>query len=160
MKLYLMILTCLVLITFTAQSAKVKSLIVAEYKEETLKKNGYAYLVSYNFLDGKLISNDTIYGPTTFKENGNVPHVRFDLGKNFIVYNNDKETLKNRIIQIRSNYNPQAVIKEFADTYPHLYHGNLGEFQKFIDLIKRGVIHADSHRSYDCFNQQIDSYFT
>jgi hypothetical protein len=76
-----------------------------------------------------------------------------DLGKNFIVYNNDKETLKNRIIQIRSNYDPQAVIKEFADTYPHLYHGDSRELRKFIDLVKRGIIHADSHRSYDRFNQ-------
>lgn len=76
-----------------------------------------------------------------------------DLGKNFIVYNNDKEILKNCILQIRSNYDPQVVIKDFAGTYPHLYYGNLGELQKFIDLVKKGVIHAGSHQSYDRYNQ-------
>lgn len=76
-----------------------------------------------------------------------------DLGKNFIVYHNDKETLKNRIIQIRSDFNPQAVIDKFADVYPHLYQGNIGELQKFIDLVKKGVIQADSHQNYDRFNQ-------
>jgi hypothetical protein len=75
-----------------------------------------------------------------------------DLGTNFIVYDNDKETLKTRIIRIRSNYNPRAVIKEFADAYPHLYRGDIRALQNFVDLINRGVIHADSHRSYRRFN--------
>lgn len=78
-----------------------------------------------------------------------------DLGRNFVVYDNDKTKLKNQIIQIRSNYNPQAVIKEFADAYPHLHHGDMRELKKFMDLVKTGVIHAISHLDYDRFNQQI-----
>lgn len=78
-----------------------------------------------------------------------------DLGRNFIVYDNDKAALKNEILKIRSNYNPQAVIKEFADAYPHLYHGDKRELQKFVELVKKGVIHANSHLTYDRFNRQI-----
>lgn len=76
-----------------------------------------------------------------------------DLGRNFIVYNNDKEILKQQIIWIRQNYHPQAVIKEFAKEYAHLYHGDTKELQKFVDLLKAGAIHAKSHHNYDRFNK-------
>jgi hypothetical protein len=78
-----------------------------------------------------------------------------ELGNNFIVYNNDKETLKKQIVRIRSAYNPGQVIQEFSKSYPHLHHGDIGELERFVGLLKQGRIHADSHRNYKIHNQQI-----
>src|SRR6187551_504514 len=73
---------------FTVQYGKVKSLIVAEYREDKSGLGSYTYLVSYNFRDGKFISKDTVLGSLQ-EPDESTPwfHVRYDLGKNFIYQN-------------------------------------------------------------------------
>lgn len=116
MKLFITIIISLIFITFTAQSAKVKSLLVAEYRKDGTGLGNYSNLVSYNFLDGKLISNDTIFGAPTFKENGRVPYVRFDLGKNFIYKNRYIVSSRGKVIDLEKKTLVNKVSDEFIAT--------------------------------------------
>ncbi len=77
------------------------------------------------------------------------------LCRNFIIYDNDKEILKRKIKDIKSSYNPEAVIEEFKNCYPHLYSGDLSELRKSIDKVKSGAITYNSHKSYQRFNEHI-----
>jgi hypothetical protein len=77
------------------------------------------------------------------------------LSKNFIVYDNNKELLKSEILRIKSDYNPEAVIWEFANFHPHLYQGNLQNLRKFVDNVKNGAVTSTSHSRYFQFNNQV-----
>ncbi len=113
MKLFITIIISLIVISFTAQSAKVKSLIVAEYRKDGTGLGNYSNLVSYNFLDGKLISNDTIFGAPTFKENGRVPYVRFNVSKNFIYKNRYVVSGRGNVIDL----DKKTLVNDNSDEY-------------------------------------------
>lgn len=85
MKLLTTIIISLIFISFTAQSAKVKSLIVAEYRKDSTGLGNYTNLISYNFFDGKLISKDTVYSPPAFSRNDEDRYSRFCSGQNLFI---------------------------------------------------------------------------
>jgi len=77
------------------------------------------------------------------------------LSSNFIIYNNDKEKLKNEIIKIKRNYNPQNVISNFRQNYPHYWEGDTDVLREFIDNVKNKTIHSQSHKEYKKLNNTI-----
>jgi hypothetical protein len=95
----------------TAQSNVVKSLIVAEYKADTI--GSYTYLVRYNFSQGELISKDTIFGAPVTRKNISGSYVRFDLGRNFIYNNRYIISGIGNVIDINTN----SLVIEESDDY-------------------------------------------
>ncbi len=71
-----------------------------------------------------------------------------DLSPNFIVYDNDKETLKREIQRIKANYDPHKVANTFHQYYPQLFFGDKVELKKFIRMVEEGEIHSQSHKEY------------
>lgn len=80
------------------------------------------------------------------------------LSKNFLVYGDDKELLKDEITRIKSSYDPEQVVQEFIRAHPHLYHGDLAELKTFIEKVERGTISSGSHNQYMQFNDQIATH--
>jgi hypothetical protein len=74
-----------------------------------------------------------------------------ELSSNFIVYNNDKQTLKNLIKAVKNNYDPQNVINTFKNHQSHFYHGDPEALRKFVELIAKREITSSSHKAYENF---------
>ena len=78
-----------------------------------------------------------------------------NLSSNFIIYNNEKELLKNEIIRIKRNYNPHKVIENFRNNYPHYWEGDLDKLSEFIKKVKAGEIHSQLHKEHMALNDTI-----
>src|SRR5690606_5643723 len=68
------------------------------------------------------------------------------LGSNFMVYDNNKEILKKQLLHIKSNFDPNQVIERFKEEYPFYNKINLDQLNIFINKIKTGMIHSESHK--------------
>lgn len=78
-----------------------------------------------------------------------------DQGKfspNFIVYDNNKEKLIQKINEIKSNLNPTQVREQFLKYHPHFFYGDIEEIKKFVKLLKEGKINSQSHLQYNELN--------
>ena len=53
-------------------------------------------------------------------------------GDNFIVYNNDLDTLKMMIERCKRSYQASAQLDTFKQQYPQFYHGDLGALQQML----------------------------
>jgi len=78
------------------------------------------------------------------------------LSRNFIIYDNNLEKLKTKIIQIKKNYNAKNVHETFLTDYPQFYYGNIEELERFISLYKSGKINSKSHKEYSYINELIN----
>ena len=78
------------------------------------------------------------------------------LSSNFIVYNNNLEELKQKILAFKQNYKPEKIVETFRNDYPAFYEGNITELQKFIDLCKTKTITGQTHKNYITINNAID----
>ena len=70
------------------------------------------------------------------------------LGGNFIIYENDIELLKQKIIELKKRYNSIEVRNRFIDEYPEYYFANNIEISNFLDKIKNNEINSGSHSRY------------
>jgi hypothetical protein len=68
------------------------------------------------------------------------------LSPNFIVYDNDQETLSRQIETIKATYDAKRVVKTFLDFHPQYYRGDTTELKKFVDMLSTGEIHSERHR--------------
>jgi len=69
------------------QTTRKNSLLVAEYQKNDKGTGNYTHLVSYDFIDGKLTSKDTVFSAPTSKGQNQGSYVRYDLGHNFVYQN-------------------------------------------------------------------------
>ena len=69
------------------QTPRRNSLLVAEYQKNEEGIGNYTYLVSYNFIEGKLTSKDTVFSAPTTKGQQKKSYVRYDQGRNFVYQN-------------------------------------------------------------------------
>lgn len=69
------------------QTPRKNSLLVAEYQKNEEGVGNYTHLVSYNFIEGKLTSKDTVLSAPTTKGRHQGPYVRYDQGRNFVYQN-------------------------------------------------------------------------
>lgn len=83
----LFIIVLLSAISCLGQRPRENSLLVAEYQKSEEGLGNYTHLVSYNFIDGKLSSKDTILSKPTSKGQFKGSYVRYDLGSNFVYKN-------------------------------------------------------------------------
>jgi len=74
-----------------------------------------------------------------------------DLSPNFIVYDNDKDTLVREIQRIKASYDPQQVVDTFRQYHHQLYYGDKFELKKFVHMVEKGEIHSKSHKEYASF---------
>lgn len=75
------------------------------------------------------------------------------LSENFIIYDNDKEKLKDAIRQMKANYDPYCVIQTYQRFRPELYYGDIEELDRFIRKVRNGDIHSRSHQGYPDIHQ-------
>lgn len=96
---FLIILT-VVLAAFFPPEKKV-SLLVAEY-DDNAAKNHLQYLVNYVFINGAMVSKETLLSVPTQKEGVKGNYVRFDIGKNKIYRNRYIVTGIGNVIDIQT----------------------------------------------------------
>jgi hypothetical protein len=97
------------LISFFLSSIKIdgqvpllRSLIVAQFRQDTDGTGRYTYLMSYNFKNEILISKDTLYGIDTYSKNSSKNYARFDLGENILYKNRYVITSVGDIIDLKN----------------------------------------------------------
>jgi glycosyltransferase involved in cell wall biosynthesis len=78
-----------------------------------------------------------------------------ELSSNFIVYNNDKEKLKNEINRIKRIYDPDVVFETFIKNHPQLFYGDIEELKTFVNKIKQKQIHTKLHNKHKFINDLI-----
>lgn len=82
-------------------------------------------------------------------------HGEGELGENFIVYENDKNILKNQILAIKEKYEANVVLNNFTKNYPQLRHGNLETLAELMAKIDVGKINHTTHLEYSGLEHQI-----
>jgi len=78
-----------------------------------------------------------------------------DLGRNFIIYDNELCKLKALIRQCRENYYPEQNLANFQAEYPALYKGDLTQLRAFVNKVEVGAITGQSHRLHGALNSGI-----
>jgi glycosyltransferase involved in cell wall biosynthesis len=71
------------------------------------------------------------------------------LSPNFIIYENDKAKLIDAIQNIKHSYNAQTVRSTFKEYHSHFLYGDIAELQRFVDMVRQGKIHSQSHLLYN-----------
>jgi hypothetical protein len=71
-----------------------------------------------------------------------------ELSPNFVVYENNKALLKEKLISLRNEYNAKTVVDNFSKYHPHLVAGDLENLKKIMEDIKNGAIDGSSHLKY------------
>ena len=70
------------------------------------------------------------------------------LPPNFVVYDNDKQTLMRHVERIRTTYDPKTVFDSFTTHYRRFFYGDLDELQRFIDTLRTGAVQAKLHEQH------------
>ena len=70
------------------------------------------------------------------------------LSPNFVVYDNDKNVLIDRILQIKARYKATEVVDTFHRYHPQLFYGDMDALSAFVRGVKSGSIHSNSHSGY------------
>ncbi len=78
------------------------------------------------------------------------------LGRNFLVYENDLETLKKMINHTKLTFNAANNILRFKEDYPFYYTINNDELNLFCKAIEKGCIHGNKHNEFASYNSMID----
>lgn len=78
------------------------------------------------------------------------PHARGagKLSQNFVVYENDKETLKNELLRIKSSYDATQVVRIFGAAHRRYFHGDDDALRDFLRRVEAGEIHSRRHLEY------------
>jgi len=67
---------------------------------------------------------------------------------NFIVYQNDLESLVKRLRAARENFNPSAVREQFLAMQPQLFEGDRSTLANFLQMVDEGAIHSRRHEQH------------
>ena len=78
-----------------------------------------------------------------------------NLGRNFIVYDNDKEKLRVELKRIQKEFDSNVVIRNFKEDYQDYYEINKKELCSFVQKISDGLINADTHEGFKAYNKFI-----
>lgn len=77
------------------------------------------------------------------------------LGQNFFVYENNLETLKVQILELKKNHDYKLSVEKFKEDYPGYYSGNQVELREFINKLENKEITENSHKLYERYNSYI-----
>lgn len=77
------------------------------------------------------------------------------LGSNFVCYENDREILKEKILMVKEQFNPQKVLDSFKKEYPNYYRINREELCDFLSKVKSGEINSQTHKDFEQYNKYI-----
>jgi len=80
------------------------------------------------------------------------------LSDNFIIYDNDKEILKDAIRRIKARYNPYQAIQTFSRFRPELYGGDIDALDGFLRQVENGTIHSRSHEAYPTIHEMAAAF--
>jgi hypothetical protein len=70
------------------------------------------------------------------------------LPPNFVVYNNELETLVSKIERIKQDYDPRAVFDSLLQQHPQHYYGNQAELERFLTLLEKREIYSGRCKEY------------
>jgi hypothetical protein len=90
----------------------------------------------------------TSWAPSHYIEKSPYAAGEGSLNKNFILYNNDTNTLEEKLGTIRNNYDPTDVIAEFSATQPRFLHGDIATLKNVVVQIASGEIYRGLGNSY------------
>jgi glycosyltransferase involved in cell wall biosynthesis len=75
-------------------------------------------------------------------------YIKPALTSNFVVYENDAESLASRLRSAAENFNPAEVRQTFIREQPQLYYGDGDELRLFLDRVENGEIHSRLHSEH------------
>lgn len=78
-----------------------------------------------------------------------------DLGSNFYVYNNDKELLKLKVIEVMNRFDAEKNVESFKLEYPLYYTQDKQELSAFLNDVASHKITSMSHLNYAQYNKYI-----
>ncbi|HZJ00695.1 MAG TPA: hypothetical protein VFD22_08540 [Gemmatimonadaceae bacterium] len=70
------------------------------------------------------------------------------LSSNFVVYNNEPQSLADELLRARDNFDPQKVRTTFEAQQPELFRGDRAALQNFLSAVESGKVHSQLHRSH------------
>ena len=70
------------------------------------------------------------------------------LSPNFVVYDNDLDTLVDEIDRVRSSYDAEQVVRTFRQHDPQYYFGDREAVADFLERVRSGRIHAALHQQH------------
>lgn len=77
------------------------------------------------------------------------------LSDNFVVYNNDLESLCERIEADKQSFNPERNLKIFMTSDSRFLVGDLPKLEEFVAQVKSGAIHSRLHTEHEKLNNLI-----
>ena len=78
-----------------------------------------------------------------------------DLNSNFVVYDNDSQLLKEKILNLKEKFSAKQIIGEFSNKNLDYYSGNLLNLKKVLDKIKSNEISSTSGLNYKELEKEI-----
>jgi hypothetical protein len=109
-------------------------------------------IVENQLCGNKIVTPYTHWVPSHQLKNDYAQDGEGTLNTNFLVYNNDKETLKKLLLTEQKNYNPKQVYEDFKKDYPYYNEINAAALNDFLHKIKEKSIHADTHVEHNILN--------
>jgi glycosyltransferase involved in cell wall biosynthesis len=76
------------------------------------------------------------------------------LSPNFVIYENDPESLARELTKARDNFNPPQVLKTLEEIQPQMFRGDAVELGRFLEKVKSGAINSQSHQSYSMIGRK------
>lgn len=70
------------------------------------------------------------------------------LPRNFVIYNNDEDTLVGLLLQKASSFDAMSNRRAFETCQPHFLRGDLDALAHFVERLRNGAIHSKSHAAY------------
>lgn len=70
------------------------------------------------------------------------------LSPNFVVYDNDLQTLVRMIERAKKRHDPDDVRATFLQHHPQYLFGDIGALEQFVEMVSTGKIHDSSHLEY------------
>jgi len=77
------------------------------------------------------------------------------LSPNFVVYNNDLDTLCDKIEEAKVHFNPNKVLENFIEYDSRFWEGDMEALRTFIGKVKSGAIHSRLHQELAPLNDLI-----
>ena len=76
-----------------------------------------------------------------------------ELGRNFVVYDNDIDVLKEKLSQVKESYSSQHVLENFKEDYPYYYEMDKTAIKEFVNKLANGTITSNTHKEFKEYNK-------
>ncbi len=74
---------------------------------------------------------------------------------NIVVYQNTVDGLVRELHRVRDSFDPSRVVKQFLESHPQLFRGNVAEMSKFLSMVDSGAVHSRLHEEHATVGRRV-----